>query len=115
MKITKLYSIISETVQAMSITFAVKIVRPTYCVIFSPSDDLALHPRSQLRLKRDKCFTCTIIAISRTVVSLSYGIQTWHVIYNHAHARVDNFDLDAKVTVGRQRPKISIELSRRDN
>ena len=54
-------SIISETFQAIPITFAVKIVRlkgdiirlKGY-IIFSQSDDLALHSRSQLRLKLDK-------------------------------------------------------------
>ena len=38
------------------------------CVwIFSQSDDLALHLRSQLLLKRDTFLTCTVIAISRTL------------------------------------------------
>ena len=59
---------------------------------------LALHSRSQLRLKRAKCITCTIIAISRKY--LSCGIHTWldsrlvHGIC--AHARVDDLDLDAR-------------------
>ena len=46
-------SIISETVQAIPIRFAVKIVRLKVCIIFSQSDDLALYSRSQLRLKLD--------------------------------------------------------------
>ena len=37
---------------------------------FSQSDDLNL--RSQFRLKLDKCFTCAVIAISRTLFKL------WH-------------------------------------
>ena len=48
-------SIISETDQAISTTFAVKIVRLNVYTIFSQFDDLALHSRSQLRLKLDKC------------------------------------------------------------
>ena len=65
---------------------------------FSQFDDLALHSRSQLHLKRDKCLTGTVIAISRTVFKLC--IQTWcdgrlrHGIY--AHARFHDLDLDAK-------------------
>ena len=47
-------SIISETVQAMPIMFAVEIiVRLKLYIIFSQSDDL--DSRSQLRLKLDKC------------------------------------------------------------
>ena len=63
------YFIISETVQAMPFTYAVKIVRLKVYIIFSQSNDhdLALHSRSQLRFKLDKLFTCTIIPISRTV------------------------------------------------
>ena len=48
-------SIISETVEATSIRFAVKIVRLKVYTIFSQSDDLALHSRSQLCLKLDRC------------------------------------------------------------
>ena len=47
-------SIISETVQTMPVNFAVMIVRLKIDVIFSQSDDLALHSRSRLRLKLDK-------------------------------------------------------------
>ena len=68
-------SIILETVQAIPIKFDVKIVRRKVLIIFSQSDDLALHSRSQLCLKLDKCLTCTIIAIFWTV---NHGIQTWH-------------------------------------
>ena len=50
-------------VQAMPIKFAVKIVRLKVYILFSQSDDLNLHSRSQLRLKRDTCFTCTTIVI----------------------------------------------------
>ena len=52
-------SIISETVQAMDIKFAVKIVQLN--IICSQSDDLALHSRSQLRLKVDKCLIVFLI------------------------------------------------------
>ena len=48
--------IISETVQAVPITFAVKIVQVKVYIVFSQSDDLALHSRSPLRLKLDKCY-----------------------------------------------------------
>ena len=43
-------SIISETVQAMPIMFAVKIGRFQVCIFFSQSDDLNLLSRSQLSL-----------------------------------------------------------------
>ena len=64
--------IISETVQAMAIKFAVKIVQLKVYIIFSQSNDLALHSKSQLHLKHDNCLTCIIIAISRTAFKL------WH-------------------------------------
>ena len=50
----------SEAIQAIPITFAVKIVRRELYIIVSQSDDLALHSRAQQRLKRDQCLTCTI-------------------------------------------------------
>ena len=66
-------SIMSETVQAMPIVLAVNIVRQKVSIMFSHSSDyLAPHSRSQLLLILDKCFTCTITAISRTVFML------WH-------------------------------------
>ena len=46
--------IISETVQAISIKFAVKIVRLKIYIIFSQSDNFALNSRSQLHLKLDR-------------------------------------------------------------
>ena len=64
--------IISETVQAIPIHFAVKIVCLMVYIIFSQSVDFALHSRSQLHLKLDKCLTCTITATSQTVFKL------WH-------------------------------------
>ena len=54
-------SIISETVQAMPVTFAVQIVRLKVYKIMSPSDDLALRSRSRLRLKLVTFLTCGII------------------------------------------------------
>ena len=55
--------------------FAVNIVRLKVYITFSPFDGLALLPRSQLRVKPDKCYVCTIMATGQY---LSYGIQTWH-------------------------------------
>ena len=66
------YSIVSESVQAMPIMFAVRIVRLKFDIICSQSDDLALHPRSQLRLILDSFVTCTVIEMYRTV------FQLWH-------------------------------------
>ena len=90
-------SITSETVQAVPIKIAVKIVRLKVHITFSQSDDLALHSRSQVRLKLDKRLTCTIVVISRAVFTL-YGIQTWHdgrfMHGTSAHARFDTLDLD---------------------
>ena len=40
-------------------------------------DDLALQSRSQLRLNLDKCLTCTIIAIYRTVFKLWHSNVAW--------------------------------------
>ena len=48
-------SIISETVRAIPITFAAQTVRIKVYIIVSQSDEIALHSRSQLRLKLDKC------------------------------------------------------------
>ena len=76
-----------------------KIVRLKVWISFSQSDDLAIHSRSQVRLKLDKCLTCTITAISRTVF-ISYGIQTWHDgRHMHgisAHAHAGGLDLDER-------------------
>ena len=64
-------STIAETFEAIRIKFAVKIVRlKDYDIIFCKSSDLALHSRSQRRLKLDKCLTYTIIAISRILFKL---------------------------------------------
>ena len=46
-------SIISQTVQAIPIKFAVKIVRGKLNVIFSGADELGLHSKSHLRFKLD--------------------------------------------------------------
>ena len=66
------HSILSETVQATPIKFAVKIVRLKVSRNLPRSDDLALHPRSQ---------------------SWRVG-RLMHRIYDHA--RVDDLDLDAR-------------------
>ena len=63
----------------MPSTFAVKIDRLKVDIIFSQSDDLDLHSRSQPRLRVAKCFTCTIIVTDIYLGQyLSHGIQTWH-------------------------------------
>ena len=95
------YSIISDSVQAMPIKLAMEIVRQKVYIVFSQSDDIDLHSRSQLPLKRDKLVTCTlIVVISRIIFKL------WHskpgmmldlcmaYIYTHAHS--DDLDLDAR-------------------
>ena len=84
----------------MPIEFAVKIVRLKLYIIVSKSEDLALHSRSQLRLKLDNILNLYYNShISDRI--LSYGIQTWHdgrpmgAIYDHA--RVDDLELDARL------------------
>ena len=64
--------IISETVQPMPVKVTVEIAWLKVYIIFSQFDDLALHPRSKLRLKLDKYLTYIIIAISQTVS------KVWH-------------------------------------
>ena len=86
--------IISETIRAMPIKFAVK-TKGLYDRCYS--DDLYLHSRSQVRLKLDYFLACNI---SDNNVFVSHHIQTWHdgrlmdAIY--AHARFDDLDLDAR-------------------
>ena len=71
--------IISETVQAMPITFAVKIVQLKVYVIFSQSNDLALHSRSQLHLKFDKCLTCTSSTSTSSIITIFWTLfKLWH-------------------------------------
>ena len=60
----------------MPITFAVKIVELKADLVCAHSDHLDLHSRSQLRVKLDKCFTCTVIVIYLGEY-LSYGGQTY--------------------------------------
>ena len=52
-------SILSETIQALPNKFAVQIVRRKVDIISSQPDHLVRHSRSQLRLKLNKCLTCT--------------------------------------------------------
>ena len=60
----------------MAIKFTVKTVRlNVYIQSFPQSDDLDLHSRSQLRLKLDKCLTCTITAGHIAGQYLTYGIK----------------------------------------
>ena len=56
----------------MPIKFAVKTVRLKVYIIGSQSDDLVLHPRSQLRLKLETSLTCTITAILCWTVFMAY-------------------------------------------
>ena len=74
-------SVILETVQAMPITFAVRIVWGKVYISFSQSDDLALHSRSQLCLKLYKCLTCTRIAISKAVLKLWHSNLAWRYMH----------------------------------
>ena len=106
MKINVNVRLFSETFQAMPIKFAVKTVRLESLYnsfSFSQSDDcdLALHSRSQLRLKRDNILTCTIIVISLALFFLSHDIQTWKdgtliSWHNYTDVRFDDLDLDAR-------------------
>ena len=78
-------SIISETVQAIPINFVVKILRLKVVYIinrFSVRSPCSSLSGSQLRLKLDKCFTCTIIAMYRTVFRL--WNSNLHGISDHA-------------------------------
>ena len=85
-----------------------KIFRPKVYIIFSQSDDLDLHSRSQLRLKLDKCFTCSVIVISR-------GIQIWHddrpMHGIYPHARADDLDLDTRSQWVDKGKEIGVDLS----
>ena len=88
---------ISETIQAMPITFDAMIVRiKVYNYDPCQSDNRDLHSRSQVRFKT------LVFNLQYLGQYLSYYIyiQTWHggilmdAIY--AHARFDDLDLDAK-------------------
>ena len=83
--------IISETVPAMP-KFVVKVVRLKVYIILSQSDDLALHKRSQHRVKREK-----FIADSIQAIAFNLGMTVdLCMAYNYAHARFDDLDLDAR-------------------
>ena len=66
-------SIISGTVQAIPINFAVKIVQVKVYIFFCQSDECYLHSRSQLRLRLDNWFMGTIIVIDRTLFKLVHS------------------------------------------
>ena len=106
-------SIISETFQAMPIKFAVQIFQLKVYIMFSQSNDLVLHSRSQLRLKTWQMFN--LYYNSNISQYLSCGIQTWydsrhmHGIYAHAH--FDNLGLDARSHWVIRGKIVSIELS----
>ena len=65
-------SIISETDQSSKPHQVCCEDSPTKGILFFQSNNLALHSRSQLHLKLDKCSTCSKTAIPRTVFKL------WH-------------------------------------
>ena len=69
----QVYVIISETVQAMPITFSVKIVELKVYKLCSHYDGLALHSRSQLRVKIDNVLTCTIYVFIYFIYSPQWG------------------------------------------
>ena len=79
----KLYILFSQSddlaLHAMPIRFAVRTVRLKLYILCSQSDDLALHSMSQLRLKLDKCLTCATTAISQTVFKLWHSNLTRHL------------------------------------
>ena len=70
------------------------------------SNDLDLHPKSQVHLKLDYFLTCNY---------LSYYIQTWHdgrvMDATYAHAHFDDLDLDARLQWVGKGKIISVELS----
>ena len=73
---------------------------PTKCLcnIFQ-SDDRDLHSRSQLRLILDKCFTCAIIVMSRTLfkpMAFKHGMPVDLCMAYISHARFDDLDLHAR-------------------
>ena len=78
-------------------------------MVFSQSDDLALHSRSQLRLKIDKCLTCTILTISVTL-DFKLGIAVDIYAY-YALARFDDLDPDARSQWIGKGKNISVDLS----
>ena len=99
---------ISETFQAMPIQFAVKIVWRKVYTIFSQSNDLGLHSRSQLCLK----LACTIIAISQTAFKLWHSNMAWQHKYAYLLMLVLMTPWPwCKVIVCQQRQKFSAELS----
>ena len=81
----------------MPIKFAVKIVRLKVYIIFSQSDDLDLHSRSQLRRKLEKYFTCVVIVIYWIAFKLDMTVDLYCMAYMLMNARVDNLDLDSNV------------------
>ena len=93
-------SIISDTIQPMSIKYAVKILRLKVYVIFLQSGDLNLQSRSQLRLKLGKKMFNLYYNSHYLGQYLRYDIQTWHdgrlmngIIYAHARSfRWPDFD-----------------------
>ena len=89
---------ISETVQAMPIKFAVKIVRlKVYNNLLSLMTLLFTQGHNCIS-NWTICLTCSIIAISRTVFKLwqSTCHDGRHMHGTYAHARFDHLDLDAR-------------------
>ena len=85
--------------------------------MFSQSADLDLHSRSQLRLKLNRCFTCDITVIYRTLLLATVFKLGMTVAFcmadNYAHARVVDLDLGARSQWFGRFKTISGELSRR--
>ena len=81
--------IISEIIQTMPTTFAVKIVRLKRVYDHCQYDDLDLNSRSQVRLKVDYFLSCNILENI-----LCYYFQTWHgsTLTHGIHARHGRFD-----------------------
>ena len=89
--------IISETIQAMTIKFAVKIVRLKICMTFA-------------RLYTSASQTWLLFNLQYLEQYLSYYIQPWYdgrlMDAIHAHVRFDSLDLDARSQwVGRGKTK----------
>ena len=65
-----------ETVQALSIKFAVKLVRLKVDIIYASSVILTFTQGHNCVANWTLILTCSLIVISQTI--LRYGIQSWH-------------------------------------
>ena len=106
------YSIIPETVQAMSIKLTMAIVRRKVYIIVSQSDDIDQRLRSQLRLKRDKFVT---LHNSDNISAMEFKLGMMVDVCMTCMlgiTRSDDLDLYARSQGVSTRTKISVELSR---